>query len=293
MVLSLGAGAIMVVMAVPDPSTPPQAEIAQPLLRVRDLHVHFPIHGGLLQRVVGQVRAVDGVSFDVAKGETLGLVGESGCGKTTVGRAVLQLIAATSGSVSFEGRDVLKATASEMRALRRQMQIVFQDPGSSLNPRLKIATALGEPLKVHGLVSSKEELRARVETLLERCGMPKWAADRFPHQFSGGQRQRIGIARALALAPRFIVCDEPTSALDVSIQAQIINLLMDLRQEFGLSLLFISHDMAVIQHVSQRIAVMNAGKIVEMGERDSILSEPREAYTRKLLSAVPVASPRA
>lgn len=265
---------------------------APPLLAVRDLQVHYPIRGGLLQRVVGVVRAVDGVSFEIARGEVLGLVGESGCGKTTVGRAILRLIPATGGTVRFEGRDVLKASREELRMLRRSMQIVFQDPGSSLNPRLRIETAIGEPLIVHKLVGSREELRSRVQELLVRCGMPKNAADKFPHEFSGGQRQRIGIARALALSPKLIVCDEPTSALDVSIQAQIINLLMDLRQEFGLSLLFISHDMAVVQHVSQRLAVMNAGKIVEIGDRDAILGSPRDPYTRKLLEAVPVAVPR-
>lgn len=263
-----------------------------PLLAVRDLRVHYPIRGGLFRRAAGVVKAVDGVSLEIARGEVLGLVGESGSGKTTVGRAILRLIPVTSGSVEFEGRDVLKATRGELRALRRSMQIVFQDPGSSLNPRLRIESAVGEALVVHKLVASRDELRARVEELLVRCGMPKSAADKYPHEFSGGQRQRIGIARALALAPRLIVCDEPTSALDVSIQAQIINLLMDLRREFGLSLLFISHDMAVVQHVSQRLEVMNAGRIVEMGDRDAILGSPRDAYTRKLVGAVPVAVPR-
>jgi ABC-type oligopeptide transport system ATPase subunit len=268
------------------------AKSQPPLLAVRDLHVHFPIRGGILQRVMGEVRAVDGVSLEIARGETLGLVGESGCGKTTVGRAVLRLIAATSGSVLFEGTDVLGAAREGLRLLRRKMQIVFQDPGSSLNPRLTIERAIGEPLWVHGLVASREDLRTRVEELLIRCGMPREAADKYPHEFSGGQRQRLGIARALALSPKLVVCDEPTSALDVSIQAQIINLLMDLRREFGLSLLFISHDMGVIQHVSQRLAVMNAGKIVETGDRDSILMSPQDPYTRRLLAAVPVPVPR-
>jgi oligopeptide transport system ATP-binding protein len=267
-------------------------EDVQPvLLQVADLRVPYPIRGGVFQRVVGEVKAVDGVSFEVDRGETLGLVGESGCGKTTVGRAILRLIPATSGSVTFDGVDVLNASSRDLRLLRHRMQIVFQDPGSSLNPRLRIATAIGEPLLVHGLVKNRDELRTKVEELLVRCGMPKSAADRYPHEFSGGQRQRIGIARALALSPKLIVCDEPTSALDVSIQAQIINLLKDLQSEFGLSLLFISHDMAVIQHVSNRIAVMNAGKIVEMGSRDSILGSPNHEYTRKLLSAVPKANP--
>jgi len=284
-----------VVQGAPSPKTtanrPTGEDEHLSLLRVELLRVHYPIRGGIFQRVVGEVKAVDGVSFEVARGETLGLVGESGCGKTTVGRAILRLIPATGGSVKFDGVDVLNASPRDLRLLRHRMQIVFQDPGSSLNPRLRIATAIGEPLVVHGLVKSRDQLRAKVEELLLRCGMPKTAADRYPHEFSGGQRQRIGIARALALTPKLIVCDEPTSALDVSIQAQIINLLMDLQSEFGLSLLFISHDMAVIQHVSNRIAVMNAGKIVEMGSRDAILGSPAHEYTRKLLSAVPKANP--
>jgi oligopeptide transport system ATP-binding protein len=262
------------------------------LVMVRDLRVYFPIRSGVLQRAVGQVRAVDGVSFQIGRGETLGLVGESGCGKTTVGRAILRLIEPTSGSVRFDGKDVVAAAHAELRGLRRRMQIIFQDPAGSLNPRMRIESIVGEPLMVHGLVKSREELRARVERLLERCGMSRAAADRYPHEFSGGQRQRIGIARALALEPAFIVCDEPTSALDVSIQAQIINLLTDLQAEFGLSYLFISHDMAVIQHVCRRIAVMYAGKIVEEGMREEILGSPRDAYTRKLLAAVPDPVPR-
>lgn len=263
-----------------------------PLLAVQDLKTWFPIRSGLLQRVTGHVKAVDGVSFNLAKGQTLGLVGESGCGKTTVGRSILRLIHHTGGTVTFDGTDVFAARGSALRALRRDMQIIFQDPAGSLNPRMRIAGIIGEPLEVHGLVKHKDELRDRVETLLERCGMPRAAADRYPHEFSGGQRQRIGIARALALEPRFIVCDEPTSALDVSIQAQIINLLTDLQSEFGLSYLFISHDMAVIQHVCPEIAVMYGGKIVERGSRDKILKDPEDPYTKRLLSAVPVAKPR-
>jgi oligopeptide transport system ATP-binding protein len=262
-----------------------------PILNVRDLQVHFPIRSGLLQRATGFVKAVDGVSFDIAKGETLGLVGESGCGKTTVGRAILRLIPPTGGVVEFEGRDMIHARGATLKSLRRDMQIVFQDPGSSLNPRMRVGAILGEPLLVHGLVTDKSQLRARVEELLVRCGMPKAAADRYPHEFSGGQRQRIGIARALSLNPKFIVCDEPTSALDVSIQAQIINLLTDLQKEFGLSFLFISHDMSVIQHVCRRIAVMYKGKIVEMGTRDQILQAPTHPYTQSLLSAVPIPEP--
>jgi ABC-type oligopeptide transport system ATPase subunit len=270
----------------------PASTPAQPLLRVESLHTHFPIRAGLLQRTVGHVRAVDGVTFDIARGETLGLVGESGCGKTTVGRSILKLIPPTSGRVLFEGKDVLAARGGELKDLRRHMQIIFQDPAGSLNPRMRIHAIIGEPLVVHNLIKSKDELRDRVETLLVRCGMPKAAADRYPHEFSGGQRQRIGIARALALEPKFIVCDEPTSALDVSIQAQIINLLSDLQTEFGLSYLFISHDMAVIQHVCKRIAVMYKGKIVEEGPRDRILHSAEHKYTQSLLSAVPEPDPR-
>ena len=261
------------------------------LLHVRDLKVYFPIRTGVLQRVTGHVKAVDGVSYDIAKGETLGLVGESGCGKTTVGRAILRLIEPTAGTVSFDNQNVLAARGAELKALRRRMQIIFQDPGSSLNPRMRIINILGEPLLIHKLVTNRDELRTRVEDLLIRCGMPKAAADRYPHEFSGGQRQRIGIARALSLNPSFVVCDEPTSALDVSIQAQIINLLTDLQKEFGLSFLFISHDMSVIQHVCRRIAVMYKGKIVEAGDRDQILNAPRHPYTQSLLSAVPIADP--
>jgi oligopeptide transport system ATP-binding protein len=223
---------------------------------------------------------------------TLGLVGESGCGKTTVGRSILRLIEPTGGTVAFEGKNVLTATGASMKALRREMQIIFQDPAGSLNPRMRIAQIVGEPLVVHNMVKNKDDLRDKAEKLLVRCGMPAAAADRFPHEFSGGQRQRIGIARALALDPKFIVCDEPTSALDVSIQAQIINLLDDLQSEFGLSYLFISHDMAVIKHVCKNIAVMYKGKIVEHGTRDEITENPQHKYTQSLLSAVPQTDPR-
>ena len=266
-------------------------KVKMPLLTVHGLHTHFPVRSGVLQRTTGWVKAVDGVSFDIAQGETLGLVGESGCGKTTVGRSLLRLIPPTSGTVRFDGHDVLAARGAELKRLRREMQIIFQDPAGSLNPRMRIASIVGEPLIVHNLVSDKSELRGMVESLLERCGMPRAAADRYPHEFSGGQRQRIGIARALALKPRFIVCDEPTSALDVSIQSQILNLLADLRDEFGLSYLFISHDMAVIQHICDRIAVMYRGKIVETGTRDEVMQSPKHPYTRALLSAVPEPDP--
>ncbi|MEO1584143.1 MAG: ATP-binding cassette domain-containing protein [Planctomycetota bacterium] len=250
----------------------------QPIVSVRDLHVRFGAKH--------EVRAVDGVSLDVGPGETLGLVGESGSGKTTVGRATLRLVPAYSGQVRFDGRDVLAASGRDLRALRSQMQIVFQDPAGSLNPRMRIRDIVAEPLRVHNTVS-RDAILAEVESLLVRCGMPAAAAHRYPHEFSGGQRQRIGIARALAVRPRFIVCDEPTSALDVSIQSQIINLLKQLQRDLGLSYLFISHDMAVVRHMCSRIAVMTRGRIVETGERDQVLYDPQHDYTKRLLSAVP------
>jgi oligopeptide transport system ATP-binding protein len=266
---------------------------AQPiLLEVKGLKTWFPIRRGILQRTVGHVKAVDDVSFFVRRGETLGLVGESGCGKTTVGRTLLRLIPNSGGDVRFDGKDVFGANAVEMRRLRREMQIIFQDPGGSLNPRMRVGSIIGEPLEVHGLTQSADETRAKVEELLVKCGLWKQAADRYPHEFSGGQRQRIGIARALSLNPRLIVCDEPTSALDVSIQSQILNLLGDLQDEMGLSYLFISHDMAVIHHICDRIAVMYNGKIVEEGSRDEIINRPKHEYTQALLSAVPEADPR-
>jgi oligopeptide transport system ATP-binding protein len=264
---------------------------SQPLLEVRGLQTWFPIRRGLLQRITGHVKAVDGVDFALGKGETLGLVGESGCGKTTVGRSILRLIEPTGGEVLFEGRDVRRMGAEELRLLRRRMQIIFQDPGGSLNPRMRVGRIVGEPLEVHGIAKG-DALRDMVERLLERCGLWKAAADRYPHEFSGGQRQRIGIARALALNPSLIVCDEPTSALDVSIQSQILNLLKELQAEFGLSYLFISHDMAVIHHICDRVAVMYDGKIVEAGTRDQIIRSPQHPYTQRLLAAVPEADPR-
>lgn len=274
-------------------TTQPGASDPSPLLVVRDLEAHFPVKAGLLQRTVGLVRAVDGVNFTIDRGETLGLVGESGCGKTTVGRAILRLIPATGGHVLFNNTDVYQTRGAALKSLRRQMQIVFQDPAGSLNPRMRILSIIGEPIVVHGLLPhhDREALRHRVEELLVRCGMPKQAADRYPHEFSGGQRQRICIARALALSPAFIVCDEPTSALDVSIQAQILNLLKDLQRDLGMSYLFISHDMAVVNHMCERIAVMHKGKIVEEGTRDAIINRPQHRYTQSLLSAVPVARP--
>ena len=269
----------------------PEKQSQPILLEVNNLKTWFPIRRGLLQRTVGHVKAVDDVSFFVRRGETLGLVGESGCGKTTVGRTLLRLIPNSGGAVRFDGRDVLSAGALDLRKLRREMQIIFQDPGGSLNPRMRVGRIIGEPLEVHGITSG-DETRVRVEELLMKCGLWKQAADRYPHEFSGGQRQRIRIARALSLNPRLIVCDEPTSALDVSIQSQILNLLADLQQEMGLSYLFISHDMAVIHHICDRIAVMFNGKIVEEGTREEIINAPKHEYTRALLSAVPEADPR-
>ena len=282
-------------MTAPAPQTSPRPAkpIAEgaPLLDVRGLQTWFPIKKGILQRVVGHHKAVDGVSFQIRTGETLGLVGESGCGKTTVGRTILRLQPATGGQVMFGGKDVFTQDAASMRQLRRDMQIIFQDPGGSLNPRMRVGNIVGEPLEVHGMASG-DELRERVEALLERCGLWRAAADRYPHEFSGGQRQRIGIARALALQPKLIVCDEPTSALDVSVQSEILNLLADLQAQYGLSYLFISHDMAVIHHVCDRIAVMKDGKIVEEGTRDEVIGSPKHPYTRRLLLAVPECDPR-
>jgi len=269
------------------------AKTDQPiLLEVKNLKTWFPVRRGLLQRTVGNVKAVDDVSFFVRRGETLGLVGESGCGKTTVGRTILRLIPNSGGEVHFDGKNVLAAGALDLRKLRREMQIIFQDPGGSLNPRMRVGGIISEPLEVHGITKSEDETRERVGELLVKCGLWKQAADRYPHEFSGGQRQRIGIARALSLNPRLIVCDEPTSALDVSIQSQILNLLADLQQEMGLSYLFISHDMAVIHHICDRIAVMYNGKIVEEGTRNEIINAPKHEYTQALLSAVPEADPR-
>lgn len=266
--------------------TPAENTPAAPLVSARDLAVHFHSGGGLLAGQARTVKAVDGVSLDIHPGKTLGVVGESGSGKTTIGRAILRLIPATSGSVTFAGEDVLAASPSRLRKLRQEMQIIFQDPSGSLNPRMRIREIVAEPLLVHGL-EKPNTVMDRVGELLERCGMPRSAMDRYPHEFSGGQKQRIGIARALAVKPRFIVCDEPTSALDVSIQSQIINLLRDLQREFGLSYLFISHDMAVVRHMCERIAVMYKGKIVEEGERDQILYDPQHEYTQRLLASVP------
>ena len=258
----------------------------QPLLSVQNLSTYFPVRTGLFRRVTGQLKAVDDVSFDLHRGHTLGLVGESGCGKSTLARTILRLIKAHSGNVNFDGQNLMALSGRQLRRQRQSMQIIFQDPVGSLNPRLRIGSIVGEPLRVHRIASGKE-LQKRVHALLEECGMPASAAQRFPHEFSGGQRQRIGIARALALEPRLVVCDEPTSALDVSIQAQILNLLQDLQDRHGLAYLFISHDMAVISHICDRIAVMNKGKIVELGPRDQVVKNPQHPYTQRLLAAVP------
>jgi ABC-type glutathione transport system ATPase component len=261
------------------------------LVHVQDLCVDFPVRTGLLGRVSASRRVVDSVSFDLAPGESLGLVGESGSGKTTLGRAILGLLSGTavqlSGTVRVDGVDVLHASRPSMRALRKTMQIIFQDPGGSLNPRHRIGTILAEPLEIHGLVRGREATRQRVHELLEQVGLPSDASDRYPHEFSGGQKQRIAIARALAVGPRLLVCDEPTSALDVSIQAQILNLLSDLQRSRGLAFLFISHDLAVVNHMCPRIAVMQAGRIAEIGPREQILGKPEHPYTRSLLAAVP------
>ncbi len=258
---------------------------AQELVRVRGLFKHFPVAGS-----DDVVRAVDGVTFEIFKGETLGLVGESGCGKSTVGRCLLRLIEPTRGEVYFEDEDVLAMSGSELRALRREMQIIFQDPYASLNPRLKVSDIIGEPLKIHGL-GNKAERRARVAELLSKVGLDPDYMNRYPHEFSGGQRQRLGIARALALNPKLIVADEPVSALDVSVQAQVINLLEDLQKEFKLTYLFISHGLAVVEHISDRVAVMYLGRIVEIASTAKLYANPLHPYTRALLSAIPIPDP--
>jgi len=259
----------------------------EPLLSVKDLQVHFPIKKGLFGRTVGHVKAVDGISFDVWEGQTLGLVGESGCGKTTTGRAILRLIEPTAGEVWFEGRDLAHVPPKELRALRRDLQIIFQDPYSSLNPRMTVGDMVGEPMEVHGLVTSKTERQDRVAALLKEVGLLPEHMNRYPHEFSGGQRQRISIARALALQPRFIICDESVSALDVSVQAQVLNLLKDLQEKHDLTYIFISHDLSVVKFMSDTMAVMKDGKIVEMGAAHEIYAAPREDYTRRLIDAVP------
>jgi oligopeptide transport system ATP-binding protein len=266
--------------------------MAEELLRVEGLKVHFPLTKGIvLQRQVGTLKAVDGVSFSLARGETLGLVGESGCGKSTTALAVLRMLAPSAGRIVFEGEDITSHDAARMRPIRRRMQMVYQDPYGSLNPRMKVREIVGEPLVVHGLAEDREKYRARVAELLSLVGLLPDMADRYPHEFSGGQRQRIGIARALALNPSLLICDEPVSALDVSIQAQVVNLFMDLQERLSLTYLFIAHDLSVVRHISDRIAVMYLGRIVEIATRDELYRNPLHPYTKALLAAVPIPDP--
>ena len=263
-----------------------------PLLSVRGLRMHFPVTEGIVRRrVTGEVKAVDGIDFIVNRGETMGLVGESGCGKTTTGRCILRLEKPTAGAIVYDGTDIATLDGAALRAFRQRIQVIFQDPYSSLNPRMKIGDIIAEPMYVHGIEPDAKARSARVRELLAECGLNPNFADRYPHEMSGGQRQRVGIARALAMKPEFIVCDEPVSALDVSIQAQVVNLLEDLREKFGLTYLFIAHDLSVVRHLCQRVAVMYLGHIVEMADSDSLFDAPLHPYTRALLAAVPVPDP--
>jgi oligopeptide transport system ATP-binding protein len=267
--------------------------MSQPFIQIKDLSKNFPIKGGFFAREVASVKAVQGVSIDIKRGETLGLVGESGCGKSTLGRCIIRLIEPSAGQIVFDGKNVTNAGGEELRSLRRTMQIIFQDPYASLNPRMTVSSIVGEPLEIHKLFASRKDRLDRVKQLIELVGLRPEHVNRYPHEFSGGQRQRIGIARALAVDPKFIVCDEPVSALDVSIQAQVINLLMDLQQRLELTYLFIAHDLKVVEHISNRVAVMYLGKIVEIADADELYTNPTHPYTRALLSAIPVPDPRA
>ncbi|WMT20475.1 ABC transporter ATP-binding protein [Parageobacillus toebii] len=264
--------------------------MSEPLLQVKGLKKYFPITGGVFGKKIGEVKAVDDVTFTVYKGETLGIVGESGCGKSTTGRMLLRLIEPTEGSIVFEGKEVTKLSKSELRKMRRDMQMIFQDPFASLNPRHTVEKILEEPLVVHG-IGSKEERKKRVQEMLEVVGLGRYHAKRYPHQFSGGQRQRIGIARALMTNPKLIIADEPVSALDVSIQAQVLNLLEDLQKEFGLTYIFIAHDLGVVRHISDRVGVMYLGRLVELADSDQLYESPKHPYTKALLSAVPILDP--
>ncbi|WP_441716999.1 MULTISPECIES: ABC transporter ATP-binding protein [unclassified Inquilinus] len=261
------------------------------LVRVKDLKMHFPIRSGVFSRVVGAVKAVDGLTFDIAKGETLGLVGESGCGKTTAGRAILQLYRPTAGEVEFRGVDLAKRGPEDVRRARRHMQMIFQDPYASLNPQMRVGEIIARPLRVHGVARNAREERTLVTELMQKVGLHPSVRDRYPHEFSGGQRQRIGIARALATSPDFIVCDEPISALDVSIQAQIVNLLERLREELGLTYLFIAHDLSMVRYISTRVGVMYLGKMMELTTSDELYERPLHPYTKALLSAIPIPDP--
>ncbi|MCB0078347.1 MAG: dipeptide ABC transporter ATP-binding protein [Anaerolineales bacterium] len=272
------------------PSRPAADRAVRPLVAVRELRTYYPIRAGILRRVVAQVKAVDGVSFDIRPGETLGLVGESGCGKTTIGRTILNLQPATDGKVYFDGADIFDSTANEVKKMRRDMQIVFQDPYASLDPRLPVGDSIAEGLQIHA-VGSKAERRELVYETLERVGLNPYYARRYPHEFSGGQRQRIGIARALVLKPRFIVADEPVSALDVSIQSQVLNLLRDLQRDMGLTYLFIAHNLSVVEHISDRVGVMYLGKLVELAGRHEFYDNPRHPYSQALMSAIPIPDP--
>jgi oligopeptide transport system ATP-binding protein len=275
---------------VPMPDAPAEPTAPGPLLQVENLRKHFPIHRGVLRRQVGTVKAVDGISFDITRGETLGLVGESGCGKSTAGRTILRLYDATAGRILFEGGDIAHLSGERLRNARPRMQMIFQDPQASLNPRMTVGSIIAEPLLEHG-VARRSEREDRVRALLDAVGLNPDYANRYPHEFSGGQRQRIGIARALALHPDFIVADEPIAALDVSIQAQVVNLLEDLQEQFGLTYLFISHDLSMVRHICDRVAVMYLGKVMELAPRELLYNSPRHPYTVALLSAVPIPKP--